>query len=62
MDSEPELSDTRTFPVFTNTSTADSLLLVITLNDVPTTLTLALPASIINGFETSGDISKNASP
>jgi hypothetical protein len=62
MDCDPELSDTRTFPVFTKTSTSDSLLFVITLNVVPTTFTLALPASIINGFETSGDISKKASP
>ena len=58
MDCEPELSDTITFPVVTNTSTADSLLLVMTLKDVPTTFTLALPASIINGFNLSGDISK----
>ncbi len=62
MDCDPELSESITFPVFTKTSTADSLLLVITLNDVPTTLTLAFPASIINGLEASGAISKKASP
>ena len=59
---DPELSESITFPVFTKTSTADSVLFVITLNDVPTTFTFAFPASMMNGFEASGEISKKASP
>ena len=34
----------------------------VAYKDVPKTFTLALPASIINGFDLSGDISKKASP